>query len=128
MATHETGELVDDEGGPALSTHEEHEYEQDRHDNRKSSSNRSSSLVESPSTVIDEEAAIGTHVNNDGKETPNNQEGPLSHNGAGGAESGPRADKFELQDQTNLLPVRQVIAVFMGLNCALFCSLLDQTM
>lgn len=34
----------------------------------------------------------------------------------------------ELQDQTNLLPTKQVILVFLGLCCALFCSLLDQTM
>ena len=34
----------------------------------------------------------------------------------------------DLQDQTNLLPVKQVIFVFLGLTCALFCSLLDQTM
>jgi hypothetical protein len=34
----------------------------------------------------------------------------------------------QLQDQTNLLPVRQVIFVFLGLSCALFVSLLDQTM
>jgi hypothetical protein len=34
----------------------------------------------------------------------------------------------QLQDQTNLLPVKQVIFVFIGLTCALFCSLLDQTM
>lgn len=33
-----------------------------------------------------------------------------------------------LQDQTNLLPVRQIIFVFVGLTCAIFCSLLDQTM
>ncbi|BEJ12702.1 hypothetical protein CspHIS471_0211620 [Cutaneotrichosporon sp. HIS471] len=37
------------------------------------------------------------------------------------------SNKYELQDQTNLLPVRQVIVIFMGLNCALFCSLLEQT-
>jgi hypothetical protein len=36
--------------------------------------------------------------------------------------------KPELQDQTNLLPVRQVIFVFAGLSSALFVSLLDQTM
>jgi hypothetical protein len=36
--------------------------------------------------------------------------------------------KLELQDQTNLLPVRQVLGVFVGLSVALFCSLLDQTM
>jgi hypothetical protein len=33
-----------------------------------------------------------------------------------------------LQDQTNLLPARQVVFVFVGLTCAIFCSLLDQTM
>lgn len=32
-----------------------------------------------------------------------------------------------LQDQTNLLPTRQVIIVFAGLSCAIFCTLLDQT-
>ncbi|WVQ70952.1 hypothetical protein IAR50_000477 [Cryptococcus sp. DSM 104548] len=35
--------------------------------------------------------------------------------------------EVELQDQTNLLPTKQVIFVFCGLTCALFCSLLDQT-
>jgi len=35
---------------------------------------------------------------------------------------------IELPDQTNLLPTKQVVFVFMGLTCALFCSLLDQTM
>jgi hypothetical protein len=33
-----------------------------------------------------------------------------------------------IMDQTNLLPVRQIIVVFAGLSAALFCSLLDQTM
>jgi len=42
------------------------------------------------------------------------------------SEKKPKAPK--LQDQTNLLPVRQVILVFVGLTCALFCSLIDQTM
>ncbi|KAL7424758.1 hypothetical protein Q5752_000442 [Cryptotrichosporon argae] len=35
--------------------------------------------------------------------------------------------EVQLQDQTNLLPTRQVILVFVGLTCALFCSLIDQT-
>ncbi|ORY25555.1 major facilitator superfamily domain-containing protein [Naematelia encephala] len=38
-----------------------------------------------------------------------------------------RREEIQLQDQTNLLPLRQVIVVFVGLSCALFCSLLDQT-
>lgn len=31
-------------------------------------------------------------------------------------------DKHQLQDQTNLLPFKQVIVIFMGLSCALFCE------
>lgn len=31
-------------------------------------------------------------------------------------------DKHQLQDQTNLLPFKQVIIIFMGLSCALFCE------
>lgn len=34
----------------------------------------------------------------------------------------------QLQDQTNLLPTKQVVLVCIGLTCALFCSNLDQTM
>ena len=33
-----------------------------------------------------------------------------------------------LTDQTNFLPTRQVITVFLGLSVALACSFLDQTM
>lgn len=33
-----------------------------------------------------------------------------------------------LEDQTNFLPTRQVILVFLGLSIALACSMLDQTM
>ncbi|KAJ5814831.1 hypothetical protein N7474_006608 [Penicillium riverlandense] len=36
-------------------------------------------------------------------------------------------EKMKLQDQTNLLPMKQLLVVFAGLSCALFCSLLDQT-
>jgi len=49
-------------------------------------------------------------VNNTASETPSKREGT------------------GLQDQTNLLPARQIILVFLGLSCALFVSLLDQTM
>lgn len=45
-------------------------------------------------------------------------------NSSGGRKS---RKEVELQDQTNLLPVRQVIVVFAGLSAALFVSLLDQT-
>ncbi len=56
----------------------------------------------------------------------------------GKAESGPtvandmseasKSKEPEIMDQTNLLPIRQVIVVFAGLSAALFCCLLDQTM
>ncbi|KAH9921048.1 major facilitator superfamily domain-containing protein [Fomitopsis serialis] len=36
-------------------------------------------------------------------------------------------DSVELTDQTNFLPTRQVIMVFLGLSIALMCSFLDQT-
>jgi hypothetical protein len=45
-----------------------------------------------------------------------------------GGEGQKKKKQLELQDQTNLLPVKQVITVFVGLSMALFCSLLDQTM
>lgn len=38
------------------------------------------------------------------------------------------APKVELQDQTNLLPFKQVLIVFLGLSMALFACMLDQTM
>lgn len=34
---------------------------------------------------------------------------------------------FSLQDQTNLLPARQLLLVFSGLSMAMACSMLDQT-
>ena len=34
----------------------------------------------------------------------------------------PAPDANKLQDQTNLLPVKQVLIVFAGLSCALFCK------
>lgn len=60
-----------------------------------------------PSTVMDDtldEEQGGAGPNNDG------QKGP------------------QLQDQTNLLPFKQIIIVFAGISCALFVGLLDQTM
>ncbi|EIN07711.1 MFS general substrate transporter [Punctularia strigosozonata HHB-11173 SS5] len=48
--------------------------------------------------------------------TPPSDEAPKQETGTHG-----------LTDQTNFLPARQVIAVFMGLSVALMCSFLDQT-
>ena len=52
---------------------------------------------------------------------------PADESQGDSATSPPYASR-QLQDQTNLLPVRQVVFVFLGLSCALFVSLLDQTM
>lgn len=40
----------------------------------------------------------------------------------------PSKTPVALVDQTNFLPTKQVIMVFMGLSVALACSFLDQTM
>ena len=65
----------------------------------------------------DEEKTIGV------PRTQHEQEGKKSD-----AEEKRRQKEAELQDQTSLLPFKQIVFVFMGLTCALFCSLLDQTM
>ena len=48
--------------------------------------------------------------------------------GQGGA-GVPRDGKgeFVLQDQTNLLPVKQILIIFSGLSMAMICAMLDQT-
>lgn len=45
-----------------------------------------------------------------------------------GAPAPPVNDKHQLQDQTNLLPFKQVIVIFMGLSCALFCELVHSNL
>lgn len=105
MATHETGELVEqDRDGAQLDTHHEHHEEHEQHELEHSDK---SDRRHAPNTTprIDEETA------------PEPETEPAR----------PKK-KFELQDQTNLLPVKQIMLIFLGLNCALFCSLLDQTM
>ncbi|KLT41071.1 putative tetracycline efflux protein [Cutaneotrichosporon oleaginosum] len=98
MATHETGEyVVEDIDATSLHTHHEGDEDSDGSRRRELVSNPSSSEETDPPR--DEEEAV----------------------------RGEKTNKYELQDQTNLLPVRQVVVIFMGLNCALFCSLLEQT-
>lgn len=49
--------------------------------------------------------------------------------GSGGTDSAePQSSATTLQSQTNLLPAKQIILVFLGLSCASFVSFLDQTM
>ncbi|WWC66326.1 uncharacterized protein I206_100227 [Kwoniella pini CBS 10737] len=109
MATHETGgfdpedhENINGEDD-GLHTHDEIEHEHD--DGTPTQSRRNSNQpVPTEEQEEDEEKKIQGKKSRFGKKK-----------------------QVELQDQTNLLPVKQVIAVFVGLTCALFCSLLDQT-
>lgn len=107
MATHETGHGIDDEhdGNDKLETHDEsHETEH----------SRGNSLEDDRP---DEERDVESN-------------GAGAEGGGKGGKTGKTGKKVAptLQDQTNLLPVKQVILVFIGLTCALFCSLIDQTM
>lgn len=45
-----------------------------------------------------------------------------------GNTSGNAERSQELPDQTNLLPMKQLLIVFSGLSAAMFCSMLNQTM
>lgn len=113
MATHETGEYaVDDMDATSLHTH--HEGDEDGHSDGDVIETGRTAHVPSTSDRADaDEAEIAQ---------PRDEEAAVG----GGAEK--KKKKYELQDQTNLLPVKQVIVIFCGLNCALFCSLLEQTM
>ncbi len=114
MATHETGtgEFMDHSGDApeGLDTHDEHEHEHE-HDMSSSSEHEQR----------DEEKALESTGSRNDDEVERTKGGDVGYNEKG-------KKKIELQDQTNLLPTKQVIFVFMGLTCALFCSLLDQTM
>ncbi|WVQ85656.1 hypothetical protein IAT38_007822 [Cryptococcus sp. DSM 104549] len=109
MATHETGEFVDERDGVdrGLHTHDEHEHE--HHDD------------ESHQAVGKKSGGVGDDEKNGGKDEEAEIEGEEKKSRFG------KKKVVELQDQTNLLPTKQVIFVFCGLTCALFCSLLDQT-
>lgn len=117
MATHETGtgEFMDHSGDApeGLDTHDEHEHE---HEHDMSSSSEHEQRDEEKAL----ESTESTGSRND-DEVERTKGGDVGYNEKG-------KKKIELQDQTNLLPTKQVIFVFMGLTCALFCSLLDQTM
>ncbi|ORX36039.1 major facilitator superfamily domain-containing protein [Kockovaella imperatae] len=97
MATHETGEAVCKDQDGADQLHTHDEHE----DEHGSSSSSHRAGPESDSTH--EEEKIGTPSDLKMKK------------------------KIELQDQTNILPAKQIILVMGGLSCGLFCSLLDQT-
>ncbi|KAJ5641162.1 hypothetical protein N7528_000787 [Penicillium herquei] len=70
-------------------------------------------------------STLGQH-NSDTKETHNEAEPSQIE-----AQNTPQElignEKGKLQDQTNLLPIKQLLIVFVGLSCALFCALIDQT-
>ncbi|KAK8865997.1 hypothetical protein IAR55_001148 [Kwoniella newhampshirensis] len=115
MATHETGELVDEEQDGAeddggLHTHDEHEHEH-AHEHESDDSLHG-----------DEPSPEATGGGGKGEDEEAKIEGKGSS-----SRWGKKKKEIELQDQTNLLPAKQVALVFIGLTCALFCSLLDQT-
>ncbi|WVO13016.1 hypothetical protein L204_100625 [Cryptococcus depauperatus] len=72
-----------------------------------------------------EERRSTKHLSEGAKDRPkgNDEEANIE----GGKSRWDEMKNVELQDQTNFLPTKQVIFVFCGLTCALFCSLLDQT-
>lgn len=125
MATHETGEGVETGyDGNALDTHDEHEHEhehEDGHGRRLSKTSHGSSG--SGHAASDEERSVGmnSRTGEEAKTDADDGKDPAKS-------SKPGKKEVELQDQTNLLPIRQVMMVFCGLTAALFCSLLDQTM
>ena len=116
MATHETGGYTwhdeDDDEQDQLHPHEE----DDEHGHESSGP---SGHHRSPNRVGDEEKEIG--IGGEQEETG----APLDHEQE---KQSKKRKEVVLQDQTNLLPVKQIILVMVGLSCALFCSLLDQTM
>ncbi|OCF31076.1 tetracycline efflux protein [Kwoniella heveanensis BCC8398] len=114
MATHETGEYVDaEEDGRYDGERPPRDMKLDSHDegdNEHGQWKRSS----------------GDPGPNDGEwpervREPSDEEKEIEQPREG------KRKEVELQDQTNLLPAKQVMLVFVGLTAALFCSLLDQT-
>lgn len=55
-------------------------------------------------------------------------DGPIPTGTGGPQEKTDEVQANGLQDQTNFLPTRQVIIVFLGLSVALACAFLEQTM
>lgn len=100
MATHETGGFDD------------HAHDHEEGDDRLDTHHEDHEDHEASQSDSHEESKVESHGDSD-------------ESGTGGKKG---KKEVELQDQTNLLPVRQVIFVFVGLTCAIFCSLLDQTM
>lgn len=139
MATHETGEYaVRDTDVVGLDTHDEHDHEHD-HEHQRGDDDRWYDGY--GAKARDEEAALESsgdehpsavaraRADNDAVQTEEGDGTPPGSSDSDKSDS-PTAKgkgKFELTDQTNLLPVKQVMLIFAGLNCALFCSLLDQT-
>lgn len=126
MLTHETGtgaERTKDTGRVAHDPHHEHEDE-DASDH--SDEHHAQLHVLPPNTERPVSDGGSASKENMG-EGESNEEKAADVEAQEEGQPG-RRKKLVLQDQTNLLPARQVIIVFAGLSMALFCSLLDQTM
>lgn len=150
MATHETGEYaVDDIDQSILGTHHEHhEHDHDhvRHaDEREPRSGAEGERVheqhchkfpsdESRDPEFDSAKPDTVRKSHDVQDDTECRCTRVEVDVVGDGDGSKTKDtsavdpKYALQDQTNLLPIKQVIVVFVGLSCALFCALLDQTM
>lgn len=124
-----------------LSTHDEHEHEHEyEHDRRLSVTNGKEGIArqgQERGRQNDRESnrvlETDSHTQRQEVETDSTHSHPHSHSQSPHDESSSEKKKgkgtnTELQDQTNLLPTKQVILVFIGLTFSLFGSLLDQTM
>ncbi|WVF70528.1 hypothetical protein IAT40_005319 [Kwoniella sp. CBS 6097] len=122
MATHETGEYVDDsEDGRSEEDREQHQANMHREKKLDTHNEGDRDEISPGRGTIDPMPDDGDEPEGDGR--PTDEEKIID----GKQSKGRKKKEVELQDQTNLLPAKQVILVFVGLTAALFCSLLDQT-
>lgn len=73
----------------------------------------------------DDEKDLHRDSSADGHEhdAPHGSERSQARRGKKGKED----EEFVLQDQTNLLPAKQILIIFSGLSMAMICAMLDQT-
>ncbi|WVQ85658.1 hypothetical protein IAT38_007824 [Cryptococcus sp. DSM 104549] len=110
MATHETGGLA-----------EEDQVEDKEGQTSPGESDPNQELHELPSRRAEREGE------GEGPFRETDEEAVVGGDGDGKKSRWGKKKEVELQDQTNLLPPKQIIAVSIGLMFALTCSLLDQT-
>lgn len=85
-------------------------------------SHESDGSVSQCTTVVTDE--VSPPVATDDAQAPDAAESPHEKQG----QTQPTDDKVQLQDQSNLLPRRQLITVFLCLSAGIFLSVLDQSL